>query len=367
MQGSCRIALVYRGNRDLRDLARIDNPRLASVAAALSAVGLTGEPAVFAEEFADEVRDQLAQVQGVLVWVDPITGNDDRETLDDILRQVASGGVWVSAHPDVILKMGTKEVLYQTRELGWGSDILLYRTAADFDDAFPSSLATGGARVLKQYLGNGGIGVWKVELIAAQPGLPLPGPVAAVHVQSARSRNDVVEDMSLGTFMDRCHKYFGYSGGQGRLIDQPFQPRVTEGLIRCYLVKGEVVGFSRQYPSGRSPAELKASGGVGCSPPDRVFGLPAAKTMYGPEEATFQTLRRNVEREWVPAMQALVDVDSTALPALWDADFLFGTKTADGEDTYVLMEINVSAVAPFPEQALPKVAQAVLSAVQARG
>jgi hypothetical protein len=29
-------------------------------------------------------------------------------------------GVWVSAHPDVILKMGVKEVLHRTRHLGWG-------------------------------------------------------------------------------------------------------------------------------------------------------------------------------------------------------------------------------------------------------
>ena len=34
-----------------------------------------------------------------------------------MLREVATAGVWVSAHPDVILKMGVKSVLYRTREL----------------------------------------------------------------------------------------------------------------------------------------------------------------------------------------------------------------------------------------------------------
>ncbi|MGY4567113.1 hypothetical protein ACVWY5_000182 [Bradyrhizobium sp. USDA 3256] len=35
----------------------------------------------------------------------------------------------VSAHPNVFLKMGTKEVLYRTRSRGWGSDKALYQTA----------------------------------------------------------------------------------------------------------------------------------------------------------------------------------------------------------------------------------------------
>jgi hypothetical protein len=48
---------------------------------------------------------------------------------------------------------------------------------------------------------------------------------------------------------------------------------------------------------------------------------------------------------------------------LWDADFLYGPKTADGADSYVLCEINVSAVAPFPDSAAPKVAHVVANAM----
>ncbi len=60
-------------------------------------------------------------------------------------------------------------------------------------------------------------------------------------------------------------------------------------------------------------------------------------------------------------------VDDASMPALWDADFLFGPKNDIGNDSYVLIEINVSAVAPFPEQALPKLAQAVVLALQTGG
>src|SRR5207245_9792573 len=97
---------------------------------------------------------------------DPVSADGDRTQLDALLCQVASEGVWVSAHPDTILKMGTKEVLYETRALGWGSDTYVYRKLAEFGELFPPLLRRGGARVLKTHRGNGGIGVQKVEMVA---------------------------------------------------------------------------------------------------------------------------------------------------------------------------------------------------------
>jgi hypothetical protein len=67
--------------------------------------------------------------------------------------------VWVSAHPDVILKMGVTEVLYRARNLAWGTDTYLYRNARAFKDQFPERLQSAGPRVLKQNRGNGGQGV----------------------------------------------------------------------------------------------------------------------------------------------------------------------------------------------------------------
>src|SRR5207342_398572 len=103
-------------------------------------------------------------------WVDPISEGQDRITLDAMLRDIGSRGIWVSAHPDVILRMGVKEVLHRTKHLGWGTDTHLYRTPAAFRDAFPSRLQSAGPRVLKQNRGNGGQGVWKVELVAGPAG-----------------------------------------------------------------------------------------------------------------------------------------------------------------------------------------------------
>ena len=71
------------------------------------------------------------KLDGVLVWVDPISNGQDRTILDAMLRDVASKGILVSAHPDVILKMGVKQVLHRTKHLGWGSDTYLYRSGRD--------------------------------------------------------------------------------------------------------------------------------------------------------------------------------------------------------------------------------------------
>ena len=88
--------------------------------------------------------------------------------------------------------------------------------------------------------------------------------------------------------------------------------------------------------------------------------MPAAKTMYAADEPQFASLRSQLEHEWVPGMQRLVDVSDPELPVLWDADFLYGPRTDTGDDTYMLCEINVSAVIPFPPEAPSKLASAVM-------
>jgi Domain of unknown function (DUF6815)/Domain of unknown function (DUF1905) len=51
---------------------------------------------------------------------------------------------------------------------------------------------------------------------------------------------------------------------------------------------------------------------------------------------------------------------TSALPVIWDADFLYGPKNDAGEDPCVLCEINVSAVWPFPPHATQTLAAAAM-------
>jgi hypothetical protein len=345
-----RVALLWRGERQAAGAPPTPNNRLLPIFEALAAEGVAAEPAPYSEEAADQVRAQLLAMDGVRVWVDPLSGGLDRSQLDPLLREVAASGVWVSAHPDVILKMGVKEVLHRTRGLGWGTDTDLYATPQDFRARFPASLATG-PRVLKQNRGNGGQGVWKVEL-ASGAAVGDDAPVEVLHAQ----RGSEVETMSLVALMDRCEAYFG---GAGCLIDQPFQSRLPEGMIRCYLVQDRVVGFGRQLIKALMPPPAKDD------PPEA--GLPGPRIMSGADYPPFQALRRRMEDEWVPAMLRRLELDPRDLPAIWDADFLYGPKTPDGDDSYVLCEINVSAVLPIPDEAPAEIARCVARRLAVRG
>lgn len=68
----------------------------------------------------------------------------------------------------------------------------------------------------------------------------------------------------------------------------------------------------------------------------------------------------------MPELQRTLGIERHALPVIWDADFLYGPKTATGEDTYVLCEINVSSTFAFPEHAMPTVAEAAVQRIQER-
>src|ERR1700732_5160972 len=167
---TARVAVLWRGDHEARQSATPANNRFYRIFEELTAIGIAAQPAVYSDELVDEVREQLLNVDGVLLWVDPIHDGQTRVVLDAMLREVASRGPWVSAHPDVILKMGVKEVLHRTKHLGWGTDTHLYSTKSAFWAEFPSRLESAGPRVLKQNRGNGGQGVWKVEQIAPPAG-----------------------------------------------------------------------------------------------------------------------------------------------------------------------------------------------------
>ncbi len=339
-----KIAILWRGDREARRAATPQNNRYHRIFEELAALGIDAGPAVYDEDFVDEVRDQLLAVDGVLVWVDPIQGGKTREVLDAMLREVAARGPWVSAHPDVILKMGVKEVLYRTKHLGWGTDTHLYRRAAEFEDGFPSQLRSAGPRVLKQNRGNGGQGVWKVELLTGSA-----GRASVVRVLEAR-RGSLPEELPLVAFMAHCEAYFT---ADGCIVDQPFQPRLPEGMIRCYMGVDQVIGFGHQLIKALIPPPPKG--------PDAPAAQPGPRIMHGADAAPFQALRTKMEAAWTPQMMTTLGIDTASLPIIWDADFLIGPRTASGQDSHVLCEINVSSVFAIPAEAPAAIARLALS------
>jgi len=337
-----KVGLLWRNEWDppKNDTPVAERCKLRGVFKAFDDLGVVAEPVVYADEWVSEARDQLLTLDGVLVWANPIEQGLNRSKLDDLLREVAEAGVWVSAHPEVITRMATKRVLFDTRELSWGTDTRLYVSPAELRVGL-AALDGAGARVLKQQRGMGGQGVWKVERD--------PSNNEAISVQEA-VRGATQVRLSLDAFVTACEPYFERGG---MMVEQPFQERIGEGMIRVYLTHDRVVGFAHQYPAGLRPES------AGAPPPGKTFetaGVP-----------TYRRLRETVESEWVPQMQYLLDLDKTQLPVIWDADFLYGAKNSAGNDTYVLCEINASSTFAFPEHAMPVVAEAALARISERG
>jgi hypothetical protein len=305
--------------------------------AAFAALDVDADAVVYTDESAAKVREQLLALNGVLVWVNPIEQDRDRSQLDQLLLEVAHAGVFVSAHPDVIQKLGTKEVLVRTQDMTWATEARIYRTFAELQDQLPDRLSGDQPIVLKRHRGMGGNGVWKVERDSDGSG------VLAQHAAGAAAP----ERLALREFLQRCEPYF--SGG-GFIVEQPYQPRLGDGMIRAYLTRDRVVGFTHQYPRGLMPP----------GPDNR----PTGKVFDAPSEPRYDELRRRLESEWMPELQEILDIDTGSLPVIWDADFLFGPRTQSGSDTYVLCEINVSSTFAFPEFAMPTVAEATLNRIR---
>ena len=328
-----RIAILWRGNEAARRSVTPHTSRFKAVFAALAAVGIDAEPVVYEDDVRDAVRAQLAALDGVLVWVNPIHEGRDRSELDALLREVAAGGVWVSAHPDVIHKMGTKEVLHRTRTMSWGCDTALYRTAEAMRAELPARLALG-PRVIKRNRGNGGQGVWKVETLTCPRNRPM--------VRVLGATKDTSEELALDEFLERCVEYFA----DGCVIDQPFQTRLSEGVVRCYMAGDRCAGFGHHKVKALlDAADARAEAG------------PRRYTSNG--DPCFQRLRGLMEDEWTPQLTSLLDIARRDLPMIWDADFMLGPPEADGSDSYVLGEINVSSVFPMPDKAPAEIARRV--------
>lgn len=338
-----KIGIVYPGDREARRTATPENGRFLNLFKAFEALGVRAEPVVYHDEFCGEVQEQLMKMNAALVWVNPIEGGRDRLKLDSLLRDLSKNGVFVSTHPDLIGKLGTKQVLVKTREVGWGSDTHLYSSLAQMRQELCARLAKGEIRVLKQYRGHSGDGVWKIERAEADGDMHGQSKVRIRHAKTG----SVEECVTFDEFCERCVPYFSALNGRGCMVDQAYQPRLLEGMVRCYLVGGRIEGFGRQEIVALHPTEPR----------------PLPRHYHPPTMPEFQRLKQLVEQDWVPAVQRLLQIETAELPMLWDCDFLFGAKDAEGRDTYVLCEINVSCVTPFPESAVEPLAKAVVERI----
>lgn len=329
------LALLYPGDRAARERHDPAESRFSALFDAFAADGIAAEPAVYHDDFADDVAQQLRRVDGVLVWCNPIESGRRRDRLDAVLRAAADAGVYVSTHPDTILKLGTKDVLVDVRDLPFGSDAVRVDSLSQMAAELPRRLQAG-ARVLKQYRGQSGNGVWRVE---ASAGSPL---VKVRHAQRGAEEGL----LSMTELLHLMAPYFEPENGD-HMVDQAWQPRLVDGMVRAYLVQDRVAGFGHQAVNALYPA---AGGEPAPAPGPRLY--------HPADQPQFQALRHHLESGWIDLLRDRVGMARDQLPMLWDCDFMFGEQPG----SHVLCEINVSSVSPFP----PSAVQPLVAAVKAR-
>ena len=334
---SPRVVVIWRGSDNDPDQSGRYEARLTPVMEALRRRGLAPDPVVYFDRDADAVRSRLKGAAGVLVWVNPLAEGQTRATLNALLREAAKAGAFVSAHPDVIDAMGTKRVLFDTRSLSWSGDIDLYESEDEMARRLPPRLAAGEARVLKPLRGNDGQGVVKLQRDGDG------------RIRLQRAADDLIEFHDMRGLPGRLAPLFA----GGAVIDQSFNDNAAAGMVRCYMAQNRVAGFAVQQP--------RIDGA-------NAFAMQSAKAMHGPDAAELRDLRMSMEEEWMPGLQRLLAIETKSMPVLWDADFLLrpaGATASRGR--FMLCEINVSCVSPFPDTAPDMLADAAAQAISGVG
>lgn len=322
------VAILYPGDRAARDRSDRAASRFAALFDAFARAGIAVEPAVYHDDFADEVETQLSGLRGVLVWHNPIEDGRTRARLDALLGRIAAQGVFVSAHPDTILRLGTKDVLVEVRDLPFGSDAHQVASVAQLAAELPPRLARG-PRVLKQHRGHSGIGVYRIEQLDA-------GRFAIRHAQ----RGSAEEHGPFDLVLQRLAPYFADAG---HMVDQAWQARLAEGMVRAYLVEDRVTGFGHQAVNALHPSQAQ----------------PGPRLYHGPDRPQFRLLKEQLESGWIDLLRQRVGLAPEQLPLLWDCDFMLGDRAPGEAERFVLCEINVSSVAPFPPSSIDPLVEAV--------
>jgi hypothetical protein len=297
---------------------------------------LSVETVLYNDTLVDSFRDSLKKFDALLVWVNPVEQGHDRKTLDQLLAELDSAGVFVSSIPETIMKIGTKDVLFKTRRLEWGSDVELYATFEDFKDQFPASIMNVQTRVLKQFRGNGGDGVFKVRASERD--------ILVLHAK----RGAVEERMEENKFYD----YFGDYFAGGPMLNQEWNDNIANGMVRCYMSGRRVAGFGYQEINALYPQDGPVTPG---------------KRFYFTENcALFADLRISMEERWIDELLDVTHLAVEKLPVIWDADFFINSMVPNSPGRYTLCEINVSSVSPFPESAIGFIVNAVQNALAGR-
>lgn len=285
--------------------------------------GMETEVVFYRPDRKDELENYLKDnAEIVISRINP--GN--LKEVDDyfqFLKRVGEAGVAVHTHPDVMINLDFKDILAKLKDTVLGEQTThFYHDVEDFKAGFPGELEREGTRVLKINYGSTGEGVYLVTLND-------DGTVKSTEAVN----NDKTSFDSLDAFMSDFVTKFEdedegavYFKGKKGFVSCKYLKRIAEGEIRVLLVKGDVIAVVHKVPQ---EGEFSA-------------------TLFSGAQYKYESPN---EPKWAEVVQISKDglkeiekyCDDKPFPLLWTLDFILDYD-ADGNDVYVLSEINCSCV-----------------------
>ncbi|WP_459588094.1 Cj0069 family protein [Corynebacterium camporealensis] len=296
---------------------------------AIKDAGWHSEVIYFHPDNADDIYTKVSEnFDAYISRVNPGNIPGGEKGYFELLTKLADAGLVGMSTPADMMAYGAKDALVKLNDTPLvPEDTAAYYEVEDFHKTFPNTLSYG-ERVLKQNRGSTGEGIWRVRLADAdlaqsvEPGTDLP---LDTELKCTEAVDNKTHDYKLGDFMDFCDQYI--IGDNGMLVDMRFMPRIVEGEIRILLVGDEPVFIVHKKP---------AEGGDSFS----ATLFSGAKYTYDKPES-WPELLDMFEKARPVIADKLGDTDD--VPLIWTADFMLADGE-DGEDTYVLGEINCSCV-----------------------
>lgn len=239
------------------------------------------------------------------------------------LKGLGDCGVKVFTHPDVMINLDFKDILYKLKGTSLGEESTeFYQSYEHFKTHFPQVLRHEHIRVLKTNYGSTGEGVYLVRLCNN-------GTVESVEAvnnekQCFGSLEDFLEDFQYK--FEKDDKNAEYFHGKSGFVSCRYLKRINEGEIRVLLVNDKPIAVVHKKPQeGEFSATL----------------FSGAKYLY--ESPTLPKYHDVITL----TMKGLDEVKSFCnnkdLPLLWTMDYILDWNEK-GEDCYVLSEINCSCV-----------------------
>lgn len=292
---------------------------------ALNAKGWHCEVVYFRNEWQDQIIEYCRdRFDAYISRINPGSLPRGETKYFETLRVLHYLGLIGMPHPDGMINFGAKDALVKLASTDLvPDDTHAYYDIATFKKTFPESLSYG-ERVLKQNRGSTGEGIWRVSIaddIDYKAGDTIP---LDTKLKCTEAVDNHVEYNKLEDFMVFCEKYI--VGENGMLVDMRFMPRIKEGEIRILLV-----GDAPIFVVHKKPAETEDAFSA------TLFS--GAKYTYDSPEK-WQDLIDMFQRSLPTISEKLGGFD---IPLIWTADFMLDWDT-DGNDSYVLGEINCSCV-----------------------